>query len=222
MDQRRLILASASPRRKELFSLTGWNSEIMAVDVDERPQPGEDPTGFVTRLAQEKAHKASLGIRESHLLIAADTIVIDDERILGKPKDPDDATRILKDLAGRSHRVITALAFVESARSATNVDLCETVVPMRTYSPVEIDEYIKTGSPMDKAGAYGIQDKGFHPVETGSMSGCYANVMGLPLCHLTRTIKKIGLQPTSDVPASCQRYTNYQCEVYPDILRFRI
>jgi MAF protein len=220
-NQRRLILASASPRRKELFALTGWMSEIMAVEVDERPQHGENPIGHVTRLAQEKGQKASLGVGEPHILIAADTIVIDDERILGKPTDRDDAKRILKDLAGRSHRVITSLVIVDSARGTTHVDLCETAVPMRNYSRDEIDEYVDTGSPMDKAGAYGIQDNEFHPVETGSMIGCYANVMGLPLCHLTRSMKKNGLQPPTDVPEACQSFTKYRCKVYQDILRFR-
>jgi MAF protein len=220
-DQRRFILASASPRRKELFALTGWMSEIMAVEVDERPQYGEDPIGYVTRLAQEKGQKASLGVGEPHILIAADTIVIDNDRILGKPTDSDDAKRILRELAGRSHRVITALVVVDSVRGTIHVDLCETAVPMRTYSIDEIVEYIDTGSPMDKAGAYGIQDKDFHPVETENMTGCYANVMGLPLCHLTRSMRRNGLQPSSDVPMACQSFTNYRCEVFPEILRFQ-
>lgn len=220
-NQKRLILASASPRRKELFSLTGWTSEIMPVEVDERPQHGEKPIGFVTRLAQEKGQKASLGVEEPHLLIAADTIVFEDGQILGKPTDSEDAKRILRVLGGRSHRVITALVVLDSDRGTTYEDLCETSVPMREFSSVEIDEYIATGSPMDKAGAYGIQDRDFHPVETESMKGCYANVMGLPLCHLTRSMKRTGLQPISDVPVACQSFTNYQCNIFPDVLRFK-
>jgi MAF protein len=221
MKQRQLILASASPRRKELFALTGLNNEQMSVEVDERPQPGEDPIGFVTRVAREKGQEASYKVTAPYLIIAADTIVSKGKRILGKPKDPGDAKRILQDLSGRSHRVITSLAFVDSDRDKIEFDQCETAVPVRQLLLEEIVEYVATGSPMDKAGAYGIQDNDFHPVEIEELHGCYANVMGLPLCHLTRSIKKYGLEPLTDVPEACQAFTNYKCTVYPDILDFQ-
>jgi predicted house-cleaning NTP pyrophosphatase (Maf/HAM1 superfamily) len=89
---------------------------------------------------------------------------------------------------------------------------------MRAYSPKEVDEYVASGSPLDKAGAYGIQDDYFHPVELEKMEGCYANVMGLPLCHLTRSMKVFGLIPVHDVPTECQRFINFQCKVFPEIL----
>ena len=165
MNQRQLILASSSPRRKELFALTGLNNELMSVEVDERPLPGEEPIDFVTRLAREKGQEASHKAVVPHLIIAADTIVSNDNQILGKPKDPGDAKSILQNLAGGSHRVITSLAFVDSDRGEIDFDLCETAVPMRQLLLDEIDEYIATGSPMDKAGAYGIQDSDFQPVE---------------------------------------------------------
>lgn len=222
MKQRQLILASASPRRKELFALTGINREHMSVEVDERPYPGEDPIGFVTRLAREKGQEAAQKISGSHLIVTADTIVINENRILGKPKDAVEAKEILQNLTDRSHRVITSLAFVDSSPGNIELDICETSVPMRKYSLDEIEEYIATDSPMDKAGAYGIQDIDFHPVELDKLHGCYANVMGLPLCHLTRSIKRYGLEPPSDVPEACKAFTNYRCTVYPEILKFQI
>jgi MAF protein len=221
-SKKRLVLASASPRRKELFSLTGWSSEIKTVEIDEQPGPDEAPVSLVTRLASEKGQSASRSIGDPHLLIAADTIVVDNGQILGKPADSGHAKQILQDLAGKSHRVITALTIVDSDQQTTMLDLCETVVPMRNYSTDEIDDYIATGSPFDKAGAYGIQDDDFHPVATEDMTGCYANVMGLPLCHLLRSLQKMGLQPDSDVPMACQIFTNYKCDVYAEVLSFEV
>lgn len=214
-----LILASASPRRQELLALTGWSSEILPTEVDETPSIGEKPLEYVTRLAEEKARAASTHLTGFHWLIAADTIVVDDDRILGKPTSPEDAKRILMDLRGREHCVITALAIVDPSNGNVHSDRCETLVPMRRYSPLEIDEYISGGSPLDKAGAYGIQDEDFRPVDTDRMRGCFANVMGLPLCHLTRSLKFNGIEPKVDVPAACQEFTRFRCEVYPEILR---
>lgn len=214
-----LILASSSPRRKELLSLTGWSNQIIATEIDEVLQAGEDPLAYVSRLAEEKAQAASARLKGSHWTIAADTIVVDGDRVLGKPVSPEDAKRILSDLSGREHCVITALAVVNSKSGDIHMDRCETLVPMRQYSSLEIDEYISSGSPLDKAGAYGIQDEKFHPVDTDRMRGCYANVMGLPLCHLTRSLKSKGIEPELDVPTVCQEFTHYNCEVYPEILR---
>ena len=222
MIQKRLVLASASPRRKELFALTGLTYDHLLVEVDERPHLNEDPITFVTRIAREKGYEAARKLTQPRLVIAADTIVVDGSRILGKPKDVEQAERILGDLAGRSHHVITALAIVDPDSGSVEVDLCETVVPMRELSLDEINQYVATGSPMDKAGAYGIQDDDFHPVEIDKMDGCYANVMGLPLCHLTRSMWKFGLDPESNVPNACQEFTNYQCSVYPEILKHKI
>ena len=193
----------------------------MAANIDEQPQPGENPIKFVKRIAKEKGEKTSLGLQEPHILIAADTIVVDGDRLIGKPINSEDAKRILSELAGKTHRVITALYIKDSARGTTHVDLCETSVPMRKYTSDEIDNYIGTGSPLDKAGAYGIQDEDFHPVDVEIMRGCYANVMGLPLCYLSRSMAKNGFQAISDVPAACQSFTNYHCDVFPDILRFQ-
>lgn len=220
MNQNQLILASASPRRRDLFALTGLSADYLSVEVDERAHPEEDPVTFVSRLAREKGREAARRIVNPHLIMAADTIVVDESQIIGKPEDPREARKILKDLAGRPHQVITSLAFIASGTGDVQEDLCETTVPMRDYSPDEIEEYVAAGSPMDKAGAYGIQDGDFHPVDVDRMKGCYANVMGLPLCHLTRLIRQLGLEPKSNVPEACQNFTKYDCSVYPEILNF--
>jgi MAF protein len=221
MQINQVILATSSPRRRELFALTGISPGHLSVEIDERPQPGEDPGELVTRLATEKSRTAAQRIGAPNLVIAADTIVINGSRILGKPEDPVEARRILLELAGRSHRVLTALTIVDTESGRAVQDLCETAVPMREYSLDEINQYIATGSPMDKAGAYGIQDEDFNPVEIEHMHGCYANVMGLPLCHLTRSIKGFGLEPITNVPEACRVYTKYPCAVHAEILNFQ-
>ncbi len=217
-DQVPLLLASASPRRRELLTLTGWSNEVRATEINEILNIGESPESYVKRVAQEKAQKALESVDDSYIVLAADTIVVKEDRILGKPEDSDHAKQILSELAGKSHRVLTALAIAGQAPKPMLVDICETEVPMRAYTPKEVDEYVDSGSPLDKAGAYGIQDDGFHPVELEKMEGCYANVMGLPLCHLTRSMKGFGLIPVHDVPTECQRFVNFQCKAFPKIL----
>jgi len=217
-DQSPLLLASASPRRRELLALTGWSNEVRATKINENLNVGESAESYVNRVAKEKARKAQESVDYTYIVLAADTIVVKGERILGKPEGPDHAKQILSELAGKSHRVLTALAIAGQAPELMLVEVCETDVPMRAYSPKEVDEYIASGSPLDKAGAYGIQDDDFHPVELEKMEGCYANVMGLPLCHLTRSMKVLGLIPVHDVPTECQRFINFQCKVFPEIL----
>ncbi len=136
---------------------------------------------------------------------------------------------MLERLRGRTHQVLTALAVVrlrteELAQRAQarpskwrmECDLCVTDVPMRQYSAAEMEHYIASGDPMDKAGAYAIQHRGFHPVE--SLQGCYANVVGLPLCHLLRTLRKLGVDSQADLPAACQATLGYNCPVYQQVL----
>lgn len=156
------------------------------------------------------------------MVVAADTTVVDGERILGKPADEHEAASMLLDLRGRTHKVHTALAVIPPSSSeimAEDIltDHCITDVPMREYSHEEMQDYIASGDPMDKAGAYAIQHPGFHPVE--ALSGCYANVMGLPLCHLTRTLAKIGVKPGGDIAEACQAALSYDCPVYAQVLR---
>ncbi len=155
-------------------------------------------------------------MRESALIIAADTTVADEGNILGKPADAAEAESMLRRLRGRQHQVYTALAVLRTADGRLWHDLGVTDVPMRLYSDEEIQSYVSSGDPLDKAGAYAIQHAGFHPV--ASLQGCYANVMGLPLCHLTRLLRQVGIQPEQPVADACQAALAYTCGVYAQIL----
>jgi MAF protein len=215
-----LVLASNSPRRKQLMALGGWTFALIPAEVDESPLPGEHPKEYVLRLAESKARAAAATAPLDALVIAADTTVADSGEILGKPADARQAEAMLRRLRGRSHQVFTALAVLRSPDGWLLTDWCRTEVPMRDYSDEEMRAYIATGDPFDKAGAYGIQHEGFRPVER--LGGCYANVMGLPLCHLVRTLNKMGMARETDVPQACQAALQYNCPVYPQVLRGEI
>jgi MAF protein len=208
------ILASNSPRRKELLALFGWPFEVLPADIDESRKPGEHPVDYVRRLACEKA-QAVTAQREG-LILAADTIVADGEELLGKPRDEADARRMLTQLRGRTHQVYTGLALIETESGKSDSRVCRTDVPMRDYSAAEVEAYIRTGDPLDKAGAYAIQHSGFHPVD--GLTGCYASVMGLPLCHLVVSLRQFGWAAPDDLPARCQQSLHYLCPVFEEIL----
>lgn len=210
----KIILASNSPRRKDLFSLFDVPFEIIPADINEDVLPDESPKAYVARLARSKADV----IASDHegLIIAADTVVVDGEQLLGKPLDGADAHQMLVQLRGRTHQVYTGIAIIRTSTGETFEDICQTDVPMRTYSDEEIDAYIATGDPMDKAGAYAIQHAGFHPVER--LTGCYASVMGFPLCHLFVGLKKLGISIPEDLPERCQASLDYVCPAFEDIL----
>lgn len=212
-----IILASNSPRRKQLLALTGWGYEIIPADVDETPRHGEAADAYVLRLAQEKAAAVASGLdrpgEDGCIVIAADTTVADRGEILGKPQDEAEAEAMLKSLRGRTHQVYTAVSAVDTRTGQTVTELSATDVPMRPYTQDEIDAYIASGDPFDKAGGYAIQHPEFKPA--AHLTGCYANVVGLPLCHLVRALKKLGLRPPNDIPSSCQRTLQYECTVYP-------
>ena len=210
-----ILLASNSPRRKQLLALAGWPYCIQPAEIDETPLPGEPAEAYVLRLAESKA-RAAAGSAEDGLVLAADTTVVDAGVILGKPNDADQARAMLWQLRGRSHQVLTALAVLQSRSGRLLTDVCVTDVPMRAYTEAEIEAYVASGDPLDKAGAYAIQHAGFHPV--ASLAGCYANVVGLPLCHLARMLRTLGLPPQADLPQACQAALGYQCPVYEQIL----
>lgn len=178
--------------------------------------PGEAPRAYVLRIAKSKARAAAVQINSGDLVIAADTTVADGKDILGKPADDRQAAEMLTRLRGHTHQVYTAVAVIDTANQVLSLDSCGTDVPMREYSDDEIAAYVATGDPLDKAGAYAIQHDGFHPVS--HLSGCYANVVGLPLCHLTRMLRKLQITPSADVPAACQAALKYDCPVYQSIL----
>ncbi len=220
-DGVRLYLASNSARRKELLSLCGWEFDLLAAQVDETPLPGEDGLDYVQRLAKSKVMASARRVGVDGVLIAADTTVIERQgdgktRILGKPTGHDEAVEMLRSLRSRTHQVHTALAILSTQDGTFWSDLCTTNVTMRNYREDELEDYVASGDPMDKAGAYAIQHAGFHPVER--LDGCYTNVMGLPLCHLTRSILRLGITAKVDVPQACHSATGYECPVYHQIL----
>ena len=213
--QPQLVLASNSPRRRQLLALTGWEFMVNAPDVDESLLPqGESPADYVLRLAETKARALPAG--PDQIVLAADTTVVAGQDILGKPQDHDEAFAMLRRLRGRTHQVYTGVALLRQSDGLLLKELSVTDVPMRDYSDEEIEAYIQTGDPLDKAGAYAIQHSQFQPV--AYMEGCFASVMGLPLCHVTRMLRRLGISPNADVPVSCQRYLEYECPVYGKIL----
>jgi MAF protein len=209
-----IVLASNSPRRRQLLALTTLNFIVSVADVDETPRENEPPARYVLRLAETKARTVKAG--RDQIVLAADTTVVDGNVILGKPKDDEDAFAMLKRLRGRMHQVYTGLALLRQSDGLLLTDLSVTDVPMRDYTDDDIRAYIATGDPFDKAGAYAIQHAEFHPVE--SLGGCHASVMGLALCHVTRMLRKMNVDPDADVPANCQKYLEYDCPVYGKIL----
>lgn len=216
-EEKKLLLASNSPRRRQLLALGNWEFDIIVSDVDESQLAGESPRDYVLRLAQAKALTVAAKASLENIIIGSDTAVVDGGSILGKPTDKADAERMLKQLRGHTHQVFTGVAFYQVYDGKMLAELCITDVPMRDYSDAEITKYVNTGDPMDKAGAYAIQHPDFQPV--ASMNGCYASVMGLPMCHVTRALRQLKLYPTADVPSACQTLLNYQCLVSSVILR---
>ena len=217
MEKVKFVLASNSPRRRQLFGLSGWDFTVIAADVDETPFENESPREYVVRLAQAKASAVQARAEVDAVIIGSDTTVVDGNEILGKPVDENDARRMLKQLRGRTHQVMTAIAVSQNGRMSTDISIID--VPMRNYSDDEVEAYIKTGDPMDKAGAYAIQHAEFQPVVR--MEGCYAGVMGLPMCHVLRVLRTFELAPPVDVPAACQSLLQYDCKVSPEILSGR-
>lgn len=211
-----LVLASGSPRRSELVGLAGLPFIISPADLDELQLPGEEPAVYVLRMARLKAQYAAAQAAPGSFVLAADTIVVHRGSVLGKPASVAEAVQTLKRLCAQTHQVLTALAILRAPNGQVFSDLCVTDVPMRDYTETEIDAYIATGDPFDKAGAYAIQNGDFRPVQ--NLAGCYANVVGLPLCHLVRTFAKAGIRSGNDVPAKCQAHHQYACPVYEQVL----
>jgi septum formation protein len=210
-----LILASNSPRRRQLLALAGWKFDVLAADVDESQYAhGESPADYVLRLAETKAR--AIQADADQIILAADTAVVDGTDILGKPKDSADAIAMLKRLRGHTHQVYTGIALRRMSDGLLLTDLCVTDVPMRDYSEEEILAYVRTDDPLDKAGAYAIQHAEFQPV--ASLDGCYASVMGLPLCHVILQMRKLNIQPDTDFFRSCETLLEYQCPVSNAIL----
>jgi septum formation protein len=173
-----LILASQSPRRKELLEILGYPFIVVPPSIDETPKSGENPEAFVTRVAREKGMEVASRVSQA-VILAADTVVTVDDEILGKPQNPKDAQLMLRRLSGRDHWVYTAIAVVNQQKHETLEGLDRTRVWFRRLTDTEILDYIQRENVLDKAGAYGIQ--GYAGVYIPKIEGNYFNVMGLPL-----------------------------------------
>ncbi len=181
-----IVLASASPRRTELMALAGLEFSVTAADICENVLPGEKPADHVMRLSREKAD-AVANRAEGRFFIGADTIVVLDDAIIGKPVDESDAARMLSSLSGRDHEVITGFTVFDRI-SGIHISRCvSTEVTFKTLGESEIAAYIRTGCPMDKAGAYAVQGGAVHFVR--SINGSYSNVIGLPMTELYEVLQ---------------------------------
>jgi septum formation protein len=183
-----LVLASRSPRRRDILQQAGIPFVVRPVDVDEKPFPGEAAGNYVTRIAREKANAAAAGLMEDgEIVLTADTAVATHGEILGKPLDAADARRMLHMLSGQRHEVLTAICLRSTSRCIE--DRAETSVWFAPLSPQEIDDYAASGEPMDKAGAYAIQGLASKFIQR--IEGCYFNVMGLPVALVYRHLRKM-------------------------------
>jgi septum formation protein len=205
MPNTALILASSSPRRRELLAGLGVTYTVIKPDIDETQHPQEPALDYVRRLSQEKAQAVADQSQHDALILAADTVVIlsadtigitQEGAILGKPRDAHEATTMLQALRNRDHLVCTAFTLLRVG-GQRHTQIVQTTVTMRDYSDAEIAEYIASGDPFDKAGSYAIQHEGFHPV--AHITGSYTNVMGLPMDEVQQALIHFGVLPAKSV-----------------------
>jgi len=189
-----LILASASPRRQELLRTLGLTFTVMTADIDEAMDASRGAEAEVARICRAKADAVLPLVHSDDVIITADTIVCVDDRILGKPADEAEAVQMLHLLSGRTHQVRTGITVCTRDRAVTEVETTD--VRFRSLSDREIAAYVKTGEPMDKAGSYGIQGRA--SIFAEALHGDYFNVMGLPLCRLTRILRQFGIPVLGD------------------------
>lgn len=188
-SERLIILASASPRRSELLDSAGIRFDVVPGHIDETQLPGEEPVAHVLRLAKEKAKEVARR-EDGRWFIGADTIVLCDGEIMGKPRDDADAVRMLKKLSGRAHEVVTGYAVYDRQADRLLTDAVSTAVVFKELTDAEITAYVSTGCPLDKAGAYAIQGGAAHMVRR--IEGSYTNVVGLPLCEVVAALRDMG------------------------------
>lgn len=195
----RLVLASGSPRRRQILASLGVDFDVLAAAVDEQPLPKEEPAAAARRVALAKARAVANRVPAA-VTLAADTIVVSDGLILGKPADVRTAKAMLRALRGRRHEVITGVAALNPQRKLQHVTATVSQVFMRDYSDAEIAAYVASGEAADKAGAYAVQSESFHPA--ARVEGCYLNVVGLPLCAAVRALCSAGF---ALLPAATER-----------------
>lgn len=216
----KLILASQSPRRRALLGALGYPFEAISADVDESQVTVPSPALNVVGTARLKAAAMAERLRdkpgyENVVIVAADTTVALDERMLGKPSDAAEARQMLAALRNRTHEVHTGAVLLELATGREVSGVNTAVVFMRDYTDAEIDAYVAGGDPLDKAGAYAIQHPGFRPV--AHLDGCFTGVMGLSLCHLAQLMAQLGLPDRADLTAVRQAHQDYPCGLYDEI-----
>ena len=188
-NSQKIYLASSSPRRKKLLEQIGLKFDVLKINTPERIKKNEEPKNIVKRISLEKLKAAKKKVKNG-IIITADTIVVFNNHVLGKPKNKKDAFRILDLLSGNTHQVYTGFSIFNSQNYKTISEYEKTFVKFRKLTDEEIKEYIETGSPMDKAGAYGIQDD-YGAVFIEKINGCYYNVVGLPLSKFYKTLLRI-------------------------------
>ena len=194
-----------------MLACVDWDLEASAANIDESRYSEESAQEYVLRLAAEKAGNPIPRAGSDDFIIAADTIVVLDEEVLGKPTDEREAFEMLSQLRAREHWVMTAIAVRSGDTEYVHQDICCTRVQMREYTDEEIEQYIASGDPMDKAGAYAIQSAIFHPAV--DFNGCFASVMGMPLCHLERTLLKFSIYKPSELALICKNHLKYNCSI---------
>lgn len=207
-----LLLASASPRRRQLLRAAGINPLVRSVDVPEPVLPNESGHEMVLRLARKKAQAALAAHPAGGLILAADTTVLHDGHVLGKPVDRQTAVEMLMALRRGSHRVITAITLVDPTLNEELTTSTHTDLFMRNYQRQEVESYVASGSPMDKAGGYGIQDEAFRPVDMNKFNGCFTNVMGLPLCTLGQMLDHWGYGRSDHLIETCFDYHRHELQ----------
>ena len=207
-DAIQLILASGSPRRQELMRLLGVPFKVRVPEVDEQVAPGAIPADVPQDLSRRKAQWMIRQV-DHGVIVAADTVVVHKGDILGKPRDDEDACGMLRRLQGERHFVLSGITLADAATGKQITELCESKVWLRPMTEKEIADYVATGDPMDKAAAYAIQNETFAPVSR--VVGCPANVMGLPMCHVVRNLRRLGVALPPSRPTQCQIRYGYLC-----------
>lgn len=192
-----------------MFAWVNWDWDAYSANIDESRKPEEPAREYVIRLAAEKAKFPIPGIQAQDIVIAADTIVVLDENILGKPVNNEQAHEMLTSLCGRDHLVMTAIAIWSGDPKGLQQEICKSHVQMRDYSDQDIRQFIASGDSLDKAGAYSIQNDNFHPVV--DFNGCFASVMGMPLCHLERALRELPDYGPRKMASICQNHLKYIC-----------
>ncbi len=203
-----LVLASGSPRRRELLARLGLPFVIVSADVVEEPQPGEIPAAMAQRLSQDKARAVATRCPGA-LVLACDTVVALGDTIMGKPQDAPEAVSMLRQLRGRRHQVLTAVTALNTVDRSECTTCSITDVWMRSYTDEDIAAYVATGDPLDKAGAYAIQHAGFDPV--AQLHGCYSGVMGFPLAHVVEALQAHGVTVPIAAHVACDGWRGQCC-----------